>query len=41
LLPRWMTIAGVDVADFPKLSAHWAALRARPAVQRVLAVHGL
>lgn len=41
LLPRWMTIAGVDVGDFPKLSAHWAALRARPAVQRVLAVHGL
>jgi glutathione S-transferase len=41
LLPRWLAIAGVDMSVFPKLSAHWDALRVRPAVQRVLAVHGL
>lgn len=40
LVPRWLEKAGIDLAEFPRLSAHWAALRARPAVARVLALHG-
>lgn len=41
LVPRWLTIAGVDLADYPKLAAHGAALRARPAAARVMALHGV
>ena len=41
LVPRWLSGAGVDLSPYPKLSAHWSALRDRPAVRRVLAVHGI
>lgn len=41
LVPRWLTIAGVDIGAYPKLSAHWAALRARPAAAGVMALHGV
>lgn len=41
LVPRWLTIAGVDLGDYPKLSAHWAALLARPSAARVMALHGV
>jgi glutathione S-transferase len=41
LVPRWLSGAGVDLASFPKLAAHWNALRDRPAVRRVFAVHGI
>lgn len=41
LVPRWLAGAGVDIGTFPKLAAHYAALRARPAVQRVMALHGI
>lgn len=40
LVPRWLTRAGVDLAEFPRIAAHWTALRARPATARVLALHG-
>ena len=41
LVPRWLAGAGVDVAEFPRIAGHWAALRARPATARVLALHGV
>lgn len=41
LVPRWLTAAGVALDPYPKLSAHAAALRSRPAVQRVMAAHDL
>ncbi len=40
LVPRWLAGADVNLAAFPKLSAHWTALRQRPATARVLALHG-
>lgn len=41
LVPRWLSGAGVDIASYPKLAAHWEAMRQRPAVRKVLAEHGL
>lgn len=41
LVPRWLAATGVDLAAFPKLEAHWAALHARPAAGRILAFHGV
>jgi glutathione S-transferase len=36
---RWLPGDGVDPAQFPRLAAHGAAMRARPAVARALAHH--
>lgn len=41
LLQRWLSVAGVDIAAWPKLAAHAEAMRARPATQAALAAHGL
>lgn len=41
LVPRWLTLAGVNLSDYPKLSAHWTSLHARPAAARVIALHGV
>lgn len=41
LVPRWLTAAGVSLSDYPKLSAHWSCLRARPGAARVMALHGV
>ncbi len=38
-LSRWMAGDGVEMADFPKIQAHHAAMLLRPAVQRVLESH--
>lgn len=38
---RWMAGDGVVMADFPNLSAHHDRVAARPAVARVIALHGL
>lgn len=40
LVPGWLSKAGVDVQDYPKLAAHRAALRVRPAAARVIAHYG-
>jgi glutathione S-transferase len=37
-LAGWLAGLGVDIARFPKVAAHHARMRERPAVQRVLAV---
>lgn len=37
---RWLKGDGVEIADFPKVAAHHAAMRERPAVQAVLPLHG-
>lgn len=37
---RWLKGDGVDINDYPKLAAHFAAMGDRPAVQRVEAAHG-
>ncbi len=39
LVPSWLSKAGVSLEAFPKLAAHWAALRARPAAARAIAWH--
>ncbi|MCC5956780.1 MAG: glutathione S-transferase family protein [Natronohydrobacter sp.] len=39
LVPGWLSKAGVSLDQFPKLAAHWAALRARPAAGWVIAWH--
>ncbi|HKL44742.1 MAG TPA: glutathione S-transferase family protein [Roseovarius sp.] len=39
LLPRWMAKAGVEIAPYPRLAAHHAAMQARPATLAALAVH--
>lgn len=36
---RWLAGDGVEVAGFPKVAAHFAAMKQRPAVQRVLELH--
>lgn len=36
---RWFGADGVDLADFPAIDAHFAAMQARPAVARVLTLH--
>jgi glutathione S-transferase len=38
-IARWLKGDGVDVADYPNLAAHLAAMEARPAVQRMLAAY--
>ncbi len=39
-MENWFMGDGVDMTKFPKISAHMAAMNARPAVQRVLAALG-
>lgn len=41
LIGRWMGANGLDLAAYPKLAAHGAAMRARPATQAALKAHGL
>lgn len=41
LAHRWMAANDVPLTNYPKLLAHTNAMRARPAVQRVLLQHGL
>ena len=41
LLSKWMQPFDLTLAPFPKLAAHHAAMRARPATQTALAAHGL
>lgn len=38
-ITRWLAADGVDVARFPGVQAHSQRMNARPAVQRVLALH--
>ena len=38
-IARWLKGDSVNVADYPKLAAHMAAMEARPAVQRMLAAY--
>jgi glutathione S-transferase len=40
-ITRWLPRAEIDIARYPKVAAHFAAMSARPAVQRVLAQEGL
>jgi glutathione S-transferase len=40
VMTRWMLGDGVDLARFPKLSAHHEAMQQRPAVKRVMAFYG-
>ena len=37
---RWLAGDGVDIANYPKLAAHFAAMQARPAVAKVADAHG-
>jgi glutathione S-transferase len=37
---RWLEGDGVAIANYPKLAAHFAAMKARPAVAKVAALHG-
>jgi glutathione S-transferase len=41
LAHRWMAATDVSLAAYPKLAAHTARMRVRPAVQRALAQHDL
>ncbi|MEP6017561.1 MAG: glutathione S-transferase family protein [Paracoccaceae bacterium] len=41
LLSEWMQPFELTLASFPKLAAHHAAMRARPATQKAMAAHGL
>ncbi len=36
---RWLKTDGVDMADYPTVADHFAAVQARPAVKSVLALH--
>lgn len=36
---RWLEGDGVPLAEFPRVAGHFAAMQARPAVQRALALH--
>lgn len=38
-IARWLEGDGVDLAPFPKLRAHMAAMEARPAVKSAIALH--
>ena len=40
LVTRWLSDDGVEVAQFPKITAHNHAMRARPSMQSVLRLHG-
>ena len=37
---RWLAGDGVDIAEYPKLAAHFVAMKARPAVVKVATLHG-
>lgn len=39
-IARWLEGDGVAMAQFPRVAAHFAAMSARPAVRRALALHG-
>ena len=39
LITRWLRADGVDLADFPKLQAHDALMRARPSMQAVMGLY--
>ena len=41
LVGRWITACDLSLNDYPKLAAHHAAMRARPATTTALAAHGL
>ena len=41
LMSKWMADCDLNLQVYPKLASHTAAMRARPATQHVLAVHGL
>ncbi|MEO9818999.1 MAG: glutathione S-transferase family protein [Paracoccaceae bacterium] len=41
LLSKWMQPVNLTLASFPKLAAHHAAMRARPATQKAMVAHGL
>lgn len=41
LVPRWMAASGVEMADYPKLERHHAAMLDRDATRRALAAQGL
>lgn len=38
---NWLQFVGMDLADWPKLAAHSARVRARPAVQAAMKAVGL
>ncbi|PWW03535.1 glutathione S-transferase [Hoeflea marina] len=40
VITRWMKVDGVNLDDFPAISAHFAAMQARPAVLKVMELHG-
>ena len=37
---RWLAGDGVDIPEYPKLAAHFVAMKARPAVVKVATLHG-
>ena len=37
---RWLETDGVDIDNYPKLAAHFAAMEARPAIARIIQDHG-
>ena len=39
-ITRWLPRAEIDIARYPKVAAHFDAMKARPAVQRVLEQEG-
>ena len=39
LITQWLRADGVDLADFPKLQAHDALMRARPSMQAVMGLY--
>lgn len=41
LMGHWLSTAGISIEDYPRLAAHRGAMRARPATERVLQIHGL
>lgn len=41
MFAQWLSVAEVAIEDYPKLKAHRTRMRARPATQTVLALHGL
>jgi len=40
-LASWLAGDGVDITQFPQISAHYQRMRERPAVREVLQIHGL
>jgi glutathione S-transferase len=41
LIGKWMAACDIALSTYPKLAAHAAAMRNRPATQHVLVVHGM